>query len=169
VTDDPEVVRVRGRVLDLERLTYATVVVMSVLAVYSGWQDLGLLEAAVVVTAPVVAMGAAHFYSEVLHEHARVRRPLTGAEWRAAAVHQVQLLLAAVPPLAVLLLARTTDRVTGDVQRAVLLTGTATLVGLAWVAGRHAGFRGRQLLVVCLAGGLVGLLVISLQVLLKPH
>ncbi|WP_019136900.1 hypothetical protein [Cellulomonas massiliensis] len=169
MTDDPEVVRVRGRVLDLERLTYATIVVMSVLAVYQGWQELNLLEAALVVTAPVIAMAAAHFYSEILHEHALVRRPLTRSEWRHAAVHQAQLLLAAVPPLVVLVLARLTERSTGDVQRAVLVTGTVTLVALASVAGRHAGFRGRQLVVVCLAGGLVGLLVISLQVLLKPH
>ena len=80
--EDPEVVHVHGYALDLERLTYATIVVMSVLAVYTGWAKLSFLSATAVVVAPVLALGVAHAFSEALHEHAENRRPLNGREWK---------------------------------------------------------------------------------------
>src|SRR5215207_1338864 len=96
--------------LDLERLTYATVVVMSVLAIYKGWAQLSLLSAAMVVIAPVLALAvAAHAFAELLQAHAAVQRPLTAAEWRMAAAHQPHLLLAALPPLVVLTFGRVTS------------------------------------------------------------
>jgi hypothetical protein len=169
VTDeDPEVVRVHGYALDLERLTYATVVVVSVLAVYRDWDKLSFVAATMVVVAPILALAIAHAFSEVLHAHATTQRPMTGEQWRATAWHQVHLLLAAVPPLVVLAAGRLT-RLNADNTRAiVLVTGLLTLVALTALASRRAGYRGWRWLFASLMGGVIGLVVILLQVVLKP-
>jgi hypothetical protein len=166
--DDSEVVDVHGVGLDLERLTYATVVVMAVLAVYTGWTQLSFAAAALVVIAPVLALAIAHAFSEALHAHAAHQRPLTAAEWRSTAWHQVHLLLAAVPPLIVLTLGRLTSLDVRSITRTLLATGVVTLIGLTSIAARRAGYRGAKWLAASLTGGLIGLVVISLQVALKP-
>ncbi|WP_231372256.1 hypothetical protein [Terracoccus sp. 273MFTsu3.1] len=166
---DRHSVRVAGIALDLERLTYATIVVMAVLSAYSGWSDLPFPSAVVVVVSPIVAVCLAHAFSEVLHEHAEVKRRLTTVEWLAVARRQVHLLLAAVPPLAVLVIGRVTSLGNADTLPVVELTGLLTLVFLSAVASSRAGLRGPWLVAGALAGGLVGLAVIALQIVLKPH
>jgi hypothetical protein len=167
VTEEEPVVRFRGIDLDLESLAYATVVVMSVLAVYSNWQNLSFAAAALVVIAPVLALAVAHAFSEVMHAHALNQRPMTGQEWRSTALHQTQLLIAALPPMIVLVIGRLTPG-TLNVRAVVLGTGVVTLIALAALASRRAGYRGWKWVVASLTGGLIGLLVILLQVLLKP-
>ena len=162
-------VRVGGVALDLERLTYATVVVMAVLAAYQGWARLSFLPAALVVLSPVVAVCLAHAFSELLQEHAAHQRTLTRAEWAAAARRQVHLLLAAVPPLVILTIGRAASIEVERTGAVVELTGMVTLIFLSAVACRRAGLRGWQLVLGSLAGGLVGLAVIALQIALKPH
>ena len=165
--EDPDVLRFRGVHLDLESLVYATVVVMSVLAVYSNWQNLSFAAAALVVVAPVPALAVAHAFSEVMHAHATNQRPMTAREWRSTALHQTQLLLAALPPMIVLVIGRLTPG-TQNVRAVVLGTGVVTLMALAALASRRAGYRGWKWVVASLTGGLIGLLVILLQVVLKP-
>jgi hypothetical protein len=166
---DANSVRVAGVALDLERLTYATIVVMAVLSAYTGWSELSFPAAVVVVVAPVVAVCLAHAFSELLHEHATVRRPLTASEWLAVGRRQMHLLLAALPPLAVLAIGRATSLGTADTLPVVELTGLITLAFLSALASRRAGLRGLSLALGSLAGGLVGLTVIALQIALKPH
>jgi len=168
-SQDPHSVRVAGVALDLERLTYATIVVMAVLSAYSGWSELSFPAAAVVVVSPVVAVCLAHAFSELLQEHAAVQRGLTTSEWLAVARRQVNLLLAALPPLAVLAIGRATSLRTADTLPVVEITGMLTLAFLSAIASRRAGLRGPWLVVGALAGGLVGLTVIALQIVLKPH
>ena len=78
------------------------------------------------------------------------------------------LLLAAVPPLVLLVLGRTTPFGKENVRAAVLVTGMVTLIALTAVAAKHAGYTGWRLLVASLSGGVIGLVVIVLQVVLKP-
>lgn len=153
---------------DLERQTYATIVVMSVLAVYDGWKTLSFVEATFVMVGPVFALAAAHLFSEGLHEHAELHRPLHRHEWRHLALRQIQLLLAAVPPLAMLLVGRTLDVNVEHVTLAILLTGVFTLMGLATIAAHRAELRGWRFAATVLAGGAVGMVVLSIQILLKP-
>jgi hypothetical protein len=165
----PDVVRVGGVALDLERLTYATVVVMAVLAAYQGWAKLSFLAAALVVVSPVVAVCLAHAFSELLQEHAAHQRTLTRVEWAAAGRRQLHLLLAALPPLAILTVGRAASLEVARTGAVVELTGMVTLIFLSALACRRAGLRGWQLILGSLAGGLVGLAVIALQIALKPH
>jgi hypothetical protein len=170
MAEDPEHLRVGPVEIRLERVVYATVVLMSVLAVYDGWAELtSFLGVAVVIVAPLVALGIAHLFSEAIEEHYHLQRELTGDEWRRLAVGQLTILVAAVPPLVVLGFGWVSPLDERSTIALLLWTGVVTLVILSLVAGRRAGIRGWRLAVAGLSGGVVGLLVISLQVLLKPH
>ncbi|WP_207230188.1 hypothetical protein [Krasilnikovia cinnamomea] len=66
--------------LNKERLTHATVVVMAMLAVYGNGEKLSFVDAPKVVVAPVIAVAIAHGFSDVLHALAVRQRHLTGPE-----------------------------------------------------------------------------------------
>jgi hypothetical protein len=170
VTEDPEHLRLGPLEVRLERVVYATVVLMSVLAVYDGWAELtSFLGVAIVIVAPLVALAVAHLFSEVIEEIYHRQRPLTGAEWRRLSLGQLRILVAAVPPLVMLGIGWLSPLDERRTIAVVLWTGVVTLVVLSLVAARRAGIRGWRLAVAGVGGGVIGLIVISLQVLLKPH
>jgi hypothetical protein len=170
MAEDPEHLRIGPLEVRLERVVYATVVLMSVLAVYDGWAELtSFLGVAVVILAPLVALAVAHMFSEVIEEHYHLQRSLTLAEWRRLAWGQLKILVAAVPPLVILAIGWISPSDPHGTIRVLLWTGVLTLVALSVLAARRAGIRGWRLVVAGLSGGVVGLIVISLQVLLKPH
>ena len=113
--------------LDLERLTYATVVVMAVLAAYQGWAELSFLAAALVVISPVVAVCLAHAFSELLQEHAAHRRTLTRGVGCCRSLAQLHLLLAAFSPLIILTVGRAASIEVARTGAVVQLTGMVTL------------------------------------------
>lgn len=167
---DPEHLRIGPVELRLERVVYATVVLMSVLAVYDGWAELAsFIGVAVVILAPLLALGVAHLFSEVMEEHYLLQRSLTRAEWSALFREQLKVFIAAVPPLVILAIGWVSPLDARSTIVVLLWTGVLTLVGLALLAGHRAGFRGWSLALAGLSGGVMGLIVISLQVLLKPH
>ncbi len=156
--------------LNVERTVYGTVVLMSVLVVYEGWASLtSFLGATLVIIAPVVALVLAHYFADLMSLHVEVQRPLHRAEWTGLIGREVGILLAAVPPLTILLVGWLTPMDTLSTIRVVLWGGVASLMFLAAVSARRAGYRGWRLAVASAMGGVVGLIVISLQVLLKPH
>lgn len=168
--DRTDVIRILGQPISLERLTYATIVLMSVLVVYDGWEQLASFTgAAVVILGPTLALFVAHLFSEAVHAHAEHARPLTAAEWRHITANQLQVLLAAVPPLIVLTMGWLSPLDAPTTISVILWTGVITLTGLAAIAGRRAGYRGWKWILVAISGGAVGLFVVSLQILLKPH
>lgn len=57
--------RLMGLDISMERLTYATVVLRSVLVVYDGWQELTTFWGLVaVILGPLVALAVAHFFAD---------------------------------------------------------------------------------------------------------
>ncbi len=168
--DDPSMLHL-GRIrMRLDRLVYATVVLMSVLVVYDGWESLTTFGGmAVVIIAPILALAVAHLFAEAMDAYATLRRPLVAHEWRRIVLDQGPWLFAAVPPLVILGLGWISPLDARSTIVVLLWTGLATLVVLAAVAGYRAGFRGWRLAVAGLSGGVVGLIVISLQIVLKPH
>lgn len=156
--------------LDLERLVYSTVVLMSVLVVFDGWSSVAtFFGVALVIIAPTLALTVAHLFADVLHLQAEHRRLLMGHEWRALLRHQVNIVLAAVPPLLILLIGWITPMHALGTVQVLIWTGLATLVALAALSAWRAGLRGWRLVASGAVGGLIGLIVISLQILLKPH
>ena len=107
----------------------------------------------------MLAVVLAHLFSELLHEYAAHQRPLTASEW----------LGVAVPPLILLIIGRATSIQIAASRPVEEILGIVTLIVLAALAGRRAGLRGLQLILVSFAGGVIGLVVIVLQIVLKPH
>ncbi len=156
--------------LNVERAVYGTVVLMSVLVVYEGWASLtSFFGTALVIIAPIVALLLAHYFADLMSLHVEVGRPLRRAEWMGLAGREVGILLAAVPPLTILLIGWLTPLDAVSTIKVLLWGGVASLMFLAAVAASQAGYRGWRLAVASAMGGVVGLVVISLQVLLKPH
>ena len=162
--------RLLGIPVSVEQQVYTTVVLMSVLVVYDGWQELAtFLGLTAVIVAPVLAIVVAHFFAEVLDEHARLRRPLAAREWRAHAHDQIPMFLSALPPLLVLGIGWVTPMDALKTITVLLWTGVITLVALAGVSAARAGLRGWRWVGAAVGGGAVGMIVISLQIFLKPH
>lgn len=165
-----EPLTVFGRTFDVERLTYATVVLMSVLAVYEGWSDLATFAGAAIVTiGPVVALVTAHLFADVLAEHAALGRALTGREWIGLVVDQLHLFLVAAPPLAFLLAGWLLPWDALGTIATILWAGVLTLMALAALAAQRAGMRSWRLAAATVLGGAAGIVVILLQLVLKPH
>jgi hypothetical protein len=156
--------------VSLERLTYATIVLMSVLVVYDGWQQLATFAGVAIVTvSPIIALAAAHLFSEAISKHAEQQRPLTRPEWREVTLAQLSFLLATIPPLLILGIGWVGPLNPRSTISVLLWTGVVTLVALTGLAASRAGIRGWRGVATAVGGGVVGLMVISLQILLKPH
>jgi uncharacterized protein YndB with AHSA1/START domain len=166
---DPSPLKLFGHAVSLERLAYATVVLMSILVVYDGWASLTTFGGiAIVIIAPTLAVLLAHLFADVLHLQAEHRRLLDRGQLGALLRHQLGIVFAAVPPLVILLLGWITPMDALNTISVLIWTGMVTLVGLTAFSAYHAGLRGWRLVAAGVAGGLVGLVVISMQVLLKP-
>lgn len=163
-------IRVAGFAVSIERLVYATVVLMSVLVVYDGWADLTTFAGtAMVIVGPILAITLAHLFAGVLQSIAELHRTLTPAEWGRHIRDQVQVLAAAVPPLVVTGIGWVSPLDARSTIAVLLWTGVLTLMVLSGISGHQAGLRGWRLGASALAGGVVGLVVIAMQVVLKPH
>ncbi len=170
MSDDPEVVDLGPLRLRLERLVYGTVVLMSLLVVYDGWADLtSFVGVAIVIVAPTLALAVAHVFAEGVEHHAELQRPLRREEWTEVIVAELGVVVVAVPPLVILAAGWIGPWDPRNTIAVLIWTGLATLVALSLLAAHRAGIRGWRLLGSGALGGLVGLLVISLQIVLKPH
>jgi hypothetical protein len=157
--------------IDVAAWVYATVTVMSVLAVYDGWGETKrYIGVVIVVLAPTIALALAHLFADVLDFRVRRHRPPNGREWRHLLEHALQYLLVAVPPLIVLVV---TGWIPGiDLRGSIfsMIVFSALSLGFwGWLAGRRAGLRAWRLVSAAGAGLLVGLVVIVTQVIFKPH
>ena len=152
----------------VDRIVYATITMMSVLIVYDGWQQLRLVDVVGVILGPVLAMFLAHSFSAAMARHVEVGRILTGKEWRGVVRTQAPFLLLCVPPLAIVsvLYAFGVSLTVGI--RVTLWLGTASLGYWGFVAGRRAGFVGWRMVMVVVAGLLIGVVVLLIQVFLQP-
>ena len=158
-----------GVPFDLERLTYTTVVLMSVLVVYDKWGELTtFVGTALVIIGPILAIALAHGFSEALHDMSEAGRPSPAPNGVTCCWRRHQVLLAAVPPLLVVVVGYISPLDAESTITVLIATATVTLVALAAFAAYRAGLRGWRLLVAACVGGLIGLVVVSLQILLKP-
>jgi hypothetical protein len=156
--------------IDVAAWVYATVTVMSVLAVYDGWGEAKrYIGVVIVVLAPTIALALAHLFADVLDFHVRRHRPPSRQDWRHLIGHATQYLLVAVPPLLVLVITGFIPSV--DLRGSItsMLIFSALSLGFwGWIAGRRAGLTAWRLAAAAGAGLLVGLIVIGTQILFKP-
>jgi hypothetical protein len=152
----------------IDRVVYGTITMMSVLIVYDGWAKIDLLEVIGVMAGPIFAMFVAHVFATLIAKQAAVDSTLDSAEWFATIRRESRFLLLAVPPAVVTtVLSVAGVSLTACIQ-IVLWIGVASLGFWAGLAGRRAELTGWHLATAVLAGVIVGLLVLGIQVILQP-
>jgi hypothetical protein len=151
----------------VDRIIYATITMMSVLIIYDGWQQLRLIDVVGVIVGPVFAMFLAHTFSAAMAQHVEAERALTLTEWLAIVRTQAPFLFLFVPPVAIVSFLFAAGLTLSDAITVTLWVGVASLGYWGAVAGTRAGFVGRRLVGVILAG-IIGLVVLLIQVFLQP-
>ncbi len=141
---------------------------MSVLIIYDGWEHLKLINVVGVILGPVLAMFLAHVFSAAMAQHVEVGRVLSRKEWGGIARIQAPFLLLCVPPLAVVSVLYAFNVSLTEAIRITLWLGTASLGYWGFVAGRRGGFVGWRLFGVVIAGLLIGVVILLIQVFLQP-
>jgi hypothetical protein len=81
--------------VDVDRVIYATITLMSVLIIYDGWQQLRFLAVVGAIVGPVLAMFLAHVFSASLAQQLSLGKPVTMKIVRS----ESRFLLLCVPPV----------------------------------------------------------------------
>ena len=152
----------------VDRVVYATITLMSVLIIYDGWQRLKLIDVAGVIIGPVVAMFLAHVFSAAMARQVELGQVLAAREWRRIVLYESRFLLLCVPPLIVVTVLFGLGVSLSGAIRVTLWMEAASLGYWGFVAGRRTGLVGWRLWVAAVAGLLVGLVVLLIQVVLQP-
>jgi hypothetical protein len=152
----------------VDRVVYATITIMCVLIVYDGWSRLELVEVLGVIVGPIVAMFLSHIFASGLAQQVSLGRSLTGTERIDTIRAESRFLLLAVPPVVLVVVLNVAGVSLKSCIQVVLWAGVASLGLWGGFAGRRAGFTGWRVGVWVLAGVLVGVLVLAIQVFLQP-
>lgn len=156
---------------DVSTWVYATVTLMSLLVVYDGWGDLkGVIGIVIVVVGPTLALAMAHTFAEVLEHGVITGRQLHAGEKSSLLLDFLTYLLVSVPPLIVLAVMSLVFNasLTRSIQ-VMLYLGVASLGFWGALAGHRAGRTGWRLVLSGVAGLAIGLIVLAVQIALKPH
>ena len=121
-----------------------------------------------IVLSPIIAIFAAHIFSNSLVQQMELRRRPTMREWLALVGSESTLLLLAVPPLAILIVLRLANVALTDAVQLLIWLEALSLIFWAGLAAWHAGLRGRPLALSILGGVAVAAIVLLLQVFLEP-
>jgi hypothetical protein len=163
----PELVSASDPV-DVDRVIYATITLMSVLIIYDGWQQLRFIAVVGVIVGPVLAMFLAHVFSASLAQQLSLGKPVTMAGRMKIVRSESRFLLLCVPPVLLVGILVPLGVSISEAIRSVLVLGTVSLGFWGGVAGRRAGLRGWRLVRAVMAGLLIGVLILALQVFLQP-
>ena len=150
------------------RIVTATVALVCVLIVYDGWAALKPFDVVAVIVGPVIAICTTHVFSGSLVQLVELGRPPTMQEWLVTARYELRFLLLAVPPLAVLLVLQLVNVALTDTMRVIILLEALSLSFWAGLAAWYAGLRGRLLGLSILAGLVISVMVLLLQLILQP-
>src|SRR4051812_48508535 len=152
----------------VERVVNTTIMLMSVLVLYDGWESLKLIGVVAVIVGPVLAMVMAHVFAASIAREVELKRTPTNRERTRIVRDECRFLLLAVPPVAIVVALYVVGVSLSACIQAVLWVGLLSLGFWGGVAGRRAGLAGWHLALSVAAGLLVGGIVLGLQVLLKP-
>jgi len=152
----------------IDRVVYGTITMMCVLIVYDGWSKVDLVEVIGVMAGPIVAMFLAHVFAALIAKQASVDSTLDVAECLDTTRRESRFLLLAVPPAALTTILSVAGVSLTTCIQIVLWAGVSSLGFWAGLAGRRAGLTGWHLAMAVLAGVIVGLMVLAIQVLLEP-
>jgi hypothetical protein len=150
------------------RIVTATITLVCVLIVYDGWTNLRLRDVVVIIVGPVVAIVLSHVFASGLVQHIERQRPLSWQEWSSTMRLESRFLLLAVPPLVIFLAVSAAGASVSRGIRVVVWLEALSLAFWAGLAAYRAGLRGRSLVLAVLAGLIVSIAVLTLQLILAP-
>ncbi|HEX7309889.1 MAG TPA: hypothetical protein VF232_01820 [Gaiellaceae bacterium] len=150
------------------RIVTGTVALVCVLIAYDGWAALTVFGVVLVIVGPVVAICTTHIFSGSLVQLVTLGRRPTMREWLATVRFELRFLLLAVPPLAVLLGVHLANVALTDTVQVIIWLEALSLSLWAGLAAWYAGLRGRLLGLSILAGLVIGVVVLLLEVILQP-
>ena len=157
-----------ARPIDVDRVVYATITLMSVLIVYDGWQQLTFLGVVAVIFGPVLAMFLSHVFSASLAQQVALGRPVTIRERMRIVRSESRFLLIGVPPMLLVGIFALLGASMTDAIRYLLILGVGSLGYWSGRAGREAGLSGWRLARAVLAGLVIGALILAAYVMLQP-
>jgi hypothetical protein len=150
------------------RVVTATITLACVLIVYDGWANLRFRDAAGIIVGPVLALFFAHVFAATLVLHLKLGRRPVWREWFLTVSFESRFLLLAVPPLIILVIMDLASASLADSIRIIVWLEALSLSFWAGLAGQRAGLHGWSLALAALAGLVVGVFILGLQVFLEP-
>jgi hypothetical protein len=150
------------------RVVTATITLACVLIVYDGWANLRFRDAAGIIVGPVLALFFSHVFSATLVQHLKLGRRPVWREWFHTVYFESRFLLLAVPPLTILVIMDLASASLSDSIRVIVSFEALSLSFWAGLAGQRAGLHGWSLALAALAGLVVGVFILGLQVFLEP-
>ncbi len=146
---------------------YGTIITAAILA--AAGDHVGALPLAISIVVTLVVYWLAEEYAELLGEQLEGGRLPSWPHIRAALAATWPMVSASYIPLLALVLARLLGASASAAANAGLVTAIVVLMICAWSAGRAARLRGRQLAVITLIAGALGLLMILLKDVVLIH
>lgn len=154
--------------VDIDRLIYTTITLMSVLIIYDGWSHVSFAALVGVIVGPVVAMFLSHVFASTLALEVAQGRSMSARERMVVVRTESRFLLMALPPLLLAALLMLLGVELSAAIRWIVAAGVVSLGVWGGVAGRRAGFTGWRLLSAVMSGLLIGGVILLLQVVLQP-
>ena len=152
----------------VDRVIYTTIMLMAVLIVYDGWEQLRFVGVVAVILGPILAIFLSHVFGAALGTRVALGRPLSRRERRAVFVEECRFPLVAVPPLAILVVLAIAGISYARIIQVIVLTGVLSLGVWGGLAGRRAGVTGWALVLPIAYGLLLGGIILALQAFLQP-
>jgi hypothetical protein len=152
----------------VDRVIYTTIMLMAVLIVYDGWEQLRFGGVVAVILGPILAIFLSHVFGAALGTRVALGRPLSRRERRAVFVEECRFLLVAVPPLAILVVLAIAGISYARIIQVIVLTGVLSLGVWGGLAGRRAGVTGWAMVLPIAYGLLLGAIILALQAFLQP-
>jgi hypothetical protein len=152
----------------VDRVIYTTIMLMAVLIVYDGWEQLRFVGVVAVILGPILAIFLSHVFGAALGTRVALGRPLSRRERRAVFLEECRFLLVAVPPLAILVVLAIAGISYARIIQVIVLTGVLSLGVWGGLAGRRAGVTGWALVLPIAYGLLLGGIILALQAFLQP-
>lgn len=152
----------------VDRVIYTTIMLMAVLIVYDGWEQLRFGGVVAVILGPILAIFLSHVFGAALGTRVALGRPLSRRERRAVFLEECRFLLVAVPPLAILVVLAIAGISYARIIQVIVLTGVLSLGVWGGLAGRRAGVTGWAMVLPIAYGLLLGAIILALQAFLQP-
>jgi hypothetical protein len=159
-----------GLSFDAHRVIYATIILMTALAIYDEGHDplraIPILTMFGIAVAPLFALAMAHAFSDALDLQIREGRRLTGRDRRHLLVENLEYLYIALPPLLLSGVLSVLGWGGEDVVSLVQLLGAASLAMWGVLAARTAGLSRWGQFRFAVAYAFMGLLVVGVELIL---